>query len=483
VLSTLNPFEGMLKFITVIPFLLHFTFFLEAQVADLASHVLVKDSIVSKFNRDDFKGIYELSDDAFRKYEKESDFIAFLKNVKQAGPFLSSELMEDLGDVKRFKVKMAKISIQLTLSVLSPAQFNIFAINRLFDYDTAYVKAISSDNFLKNPIDTAIDKSVRKYLENKNAAGLSIGVIKEGKIYTYNYGEAEKGTGRLPNSNTYYEIGSITKTFTGTILAQAVLEKKINLHDDIRKYLKDTFPNLQFKGQPIEVVHLANHTSGLPGIPDDFFKQTPYDSLNPYINYSKEMFWKALHRVVMDTIPGTIIDYSNYGVSLLGYILEEVYQKDFETMVKQFITDPMKMKETKFIMARKDLKRFAQGHNKDGKPTSHWDIVSFAAAGGIRSTVSDMIKYLDNNIKENSEAIRLAHQLTRGTYSNGSGLNWGLTQTQTGNIKYQHDGGTGGFRTSIVVIPQLKTGYIILTNSEIDISNLSRDIGYRLTKQ
>jgi CubicO group peptidase (beta-lactamase class C family) len=454
-----------------------------AQVANLASHIVLKDSIVSKYNRGDFKGVYGLASDAFKLYEKESNFIEFLKRVNQAGPILSSDITEDLGDVKYFKLEMAKINLELTLSASSLSRFNSFAINRIFPYDTAYVNAIPTNNLLKHAIDTAIDKSVRKYFRDKKVAGMSIGVIKNEEIFTYNYGETQKGTGQLTASDMFYEIGSITKTFTGILLAQAVLDRKINLNDDIRRYLKGNFPNLEFKGQPIQVVHLANHTSRLPGIPDDFFKQPLYDSLNPYVNYSKEMFWKALHRVVIDTVPGIINSYSNYGVSLLGYILEQIYQKDFEILVKQFITDPMKMEDTKFRITTNDLKRFAQGHNKEGKPTSHWDVGAFAAAGGIRSTVNDMIKYLDYNINEKTKAIKLSHQLTRGSDANGSGLNWSITKTQSGYKKYQHDGGTGGFRTIIVVMPEVKMGYIILTNSEIDIGNLSREITYRLTKK
>jgi CubicO group peptidase (beta-lactamase class C family) len=471
-----------MKTFAIIIACIQLSFSLSAQVADLTAHIVLKDSIISKYNRGDFKGVYELSSDAFRKYEKENNFIDFLKRVNQAGPILSSELTEDLEDVKYFKLEMGKIHLELKLSASSPEQFDVLAINRIFPYDTSYVNAVRTDNPLKHTLDTAIDKAVRKYFRDKKVAGLSIGIIRDGKNFIYNYGESEKGTGTLPTSNTHYEIGSITKTMTGTVLAQAVLENKINLNDDIRKYLKDSFPNLQFNVQPLQVVHLANHSSRVPGLPDDFFKQTPYDSLNPYVNYSKEMFWKALHRVVIDTIPGTVYYYSNYGVALLGCILEQVYQKDFETLVQKIITNPMRMKDTKFILSKNDLKRFAQGHNKQGKPTSHWDAGAFAPAGGLRSTVNDMMKYLDYNINEKTRAIQLSHQLTRGSYYDGRGLNWSIGTTQSGYKKYHHGGNTGGFASYMVVIPELKTGYIILTNSEIDISRLNREISYILTK-
>lgn len=456
---------------------------LYAQNADLQSRIALKDSVVARYNRGDFHGVYSLSSESFRRYETEDQFISFLKRVYQAGPVVSSELTDDMGDAQYFTLRMAKINVELTLSASRPRQFDILAINRLLPYDTAYVDAIRTDNHLQNWVDSAIDKSARRYLRNKAAAGVTIGVIKNGKIYKYNYGVANKEEGRLPTAETYYEIGSITKTFAGTILAQAALEGRINLHDDIRTFLPDTFPNLEYKGRALEVVNLANHTSGMPSLPDDFFKQTPYDSLMPYSHYSEEMFWNALHQVTLDTIPGIKYEYSNYGMALLGYILERAYGKDLEALVKERITDPLNMPDTKFTLADSELKRFAVPYNKYGLPVSHWDANAFAAAGGIRSTLNDLLSYLDYQLSEKNGAVRLTHELTTGFEGNGTGLNWSISTTASGRRLYQHNGATGGFRTIIVFLPEIRTGFVLLTNSEISIGNFSREITYRLTKQ
>ncbi|HYF32166.1 MAG TPA: serine hydrolase domain-containing protein [Chitinophagaceae bacterium] len=456
---------------------------LRAQVADLAAHVRLKDSIVSRYNRGDFKGIYEFAGNDFRAEIKEQDFIAFMKRVNQAGPVQSSTLSEDLGEVKYFKLRMPRIDLELRLSASSAKQFNVFAINRLDPYDTNYVKAIRSDNPLKTSFDSAIDLSVRKHMRNKSVSGLSIGIVKNGKTYKYNYGETEKGKGQLPTSDTYYEIGSITKTFTGTLLAQAVLDKKAGLQDDIRRHLKDSFPNLQYKGQPIRLVHLANHTSGLPGLPADFFNQSPYNPMNPYINYSRQRWMQALHAVKLDTLPGTKHYYSNWGVSILGHILEQVYRDSYDELLARYITGPMKMKDTKLSLQEKDKNRLAAGHTDKGKPTPRWDLIAFVPAGGIVSTVNDMVTYINHNISKNLPAIKLAHQLTRGTYENGNGLGWFTSKTLSGYTKYQHTGGTGGYSTTLAVIPELKAGYVILTNNSIDLGNLSREVLHKLSKQ
>lgn len=99
---------------------------------------------------------------------------------------------------------------------------------------------------------------------DKQAVGLSIGVYTNERTYYYNFGSTEKGKVSLPTEQTVYEIGSITKTFVSYVLANAVLENKVDLQDDIRKYLKGKYPNLEYKGHPIRLVHLANTTSGLP---------------------------------------------------------------------------------------------------------------------------------------------------------------------------------------------------------------------------
>ena len=455
---------------------------LSSQVADLASHRVLQDSIVAKYNRNDFKSIYQLASPSFKKLVSESYFIDFLKKVNQSGAVMSSELSEDLGELKVFKWTMPKSFLELNISASSKKEFNVFSITVLSPYDTAYVKSIPTDNPLKDTFDIAIDKTVRKYFRNKNAAGLSLGVIKGKKITVYNYGESKKGSRQLPTANTYYEIGSITKTFTGTILAEAVLENKLRLNDDIRKFLKGSYDNLQYQGQPIQVVHLSNHTSGLPGLPGDFFNQVPYDAMNPYRNYNAQKFWNALRLIKLDNLPGTNQSYSNYGVSLLGFILENVYKIDYETLVRKFITNPLKMWDTKLSLNNTEMKRFAEGTNKYGKPTSHWDIGPFSAAGGLRSTINDMMKYLQYQIAEKNKAVLLSHQLTRGSYEDGNGLNWFIAKTLSGIKKYHHDGGTGGFRTMIMVLPELKSGYVLLTNSEIEISSLTRELTYRLTK-
>src|SRR6185295_11152372 len=119
---------------------------------------------------------------------------------------------------------------------------------------------------------------------------------------------------KLPSANTIYAIASISKTFTGILLAKAAMEKKLNLNDDIRKYLSGSYPNLEYKGQFIKLKYLTNHRSGIPfSLPDDPSMMPGFNNdAEPWANrvqqqyqhYTRNDFYKDLQHVKLDTIPG-----------------------------------------------------------------------------------------------------------------------------------------------------------------------------------
>jgi D-alanyl-D-alanine-carboxypeptidase/D-alanyl-D-alanine-endopeptidase len=172
------------------------------------------------------------------------------------------------------------------------------------------------------------------------AVGLSAGVIQAGKTCSYHFGTVSKHLRQLANDRTLYPIASLTKTFTGTLLAQAQCEGKLKLDDDIRNYLDGDYPNLAFEQQPILIHHLVNHVSGLPRfLPDkpeaspDFHSDVPYPQrLHDLVAASTRAdFYAGLHEVKLTTPPGTKFRYSNAAAQLAGYILESVYSSSFAT--------------------------------------------------------------------------------------------------------------------------------------------------------
>jgi len=327
-----------------------------------------------------------------------------------------------------------------------------------------------TDNRLETWLDTLVHDAAATYVQDASHVGLSIGIFKNGEIYTYNYGTLRKGINALPDSTTIYEIGSISKTFTGLLLAQAILDKKIKPEDDIRDYLAGAYPNLEYKARPIRIIDLANHSSGLPSfLPDkpEVFQQNP-DSV-PFLlaslhrNYTKDRFLKDLHNVKIDTVPGFKYRYSNAAVQLLGFILERAYCTNFAELIARYITTPLGMRQTRFSgpAAAATLSR---GYDAKGVEMPYMPEL-MKASGGIYSSVSDMLRYIHYQLDEQHTAVRLSHTPSH-VFGDGAvlGLYWRLDKTPAGKRELWHTGGTFGFSSYCVLYPEENTGLILLSN-------------------
>ena len=321
-------------------------------------------------------------------------------------------------------------------------------------------------------VDAVVEKSARKFMSDQHSVGLSVGIFNANKVYTYNFGEVEKGKGQRPTEHTIYEIASITKTFTGVLLAQAVIENKVRLDDDVRKYLVGDYPNLEFNGQPIRLVHLINHTSRLPFVlPDrpELFKNPDPIELPKILtkiesSYTRADFYADLHKVKLDKVPGTEFKYSNSAAQLLGFILERLYGLPYEQLVIQKIAKPLRMRETRITLSEVEKKRLAKGHYENGSIALPGTPQS-QAAGGLRSSVSDMLKYIKFHLNENNEVIRLSHQPSWGDIKYyASGLNWQMIKPAAGPRKIWQSGGSFGFSSYCAVFPDLNVGIVLLSN-------------------
>lgn len=324
----------------------------------------------------------------------------------------------------------------------------------------------------KRDVDAVVEGAARKFMSDPRFVGLSVGVLKDGRTYTYNYGEVEKGKKRLPTRHTLYEIGSVTKTFTGVLLARAVVEGRVKLDDDVRKYLDGDYPNLEFEGQPVRLFHLINHTSRLPFVlpdrPELFKDPNPFEL--PKIlteverNYTRADFYKDLHKVKLDKAPGSDFKYSNAAAQLLGFVLERVYRTTYERLVAEKIARPLKMRETMLTPSAAQSKRLAKGHYEDGRVALPVTPQS-QAAGGLRSSVSDMLKYVEFHLDEADEVVRLSHRPTWGDIRYyASGLSWQMNMTPGGRRRIWQSGGTFGFASHCAVFPELGLGLVLLSN-------------------
>lgn len=335
-----------------------------------------------------------------------------------------------------------------------------------------------SDNPKLNDLDLFVDSIVKGFMQSPENCGLSIGITVGSRNYFYNYGEAQRGSGKIPAKNTVYEIGSVSTTFCGLILAYAVIEGRVKLEDDIRKYLPENYSDLNYAKAPIRIKHLVNHTSGLPVIPDNMLQQDGYDSLNPYKHYKRQQIFDYLKVVKLKKQPGQSCDYSNLGIALLGIILEGVYSKNFEDLVKEKICISAQMKNSFVSATRTQSDYLALGYNENGDSTPAWELGSFAAAGGIHSSAEDMLHYLDMQLSETDSAIKLSHQPTFvGRQS--LAFAWFIKRTNYGNTLYWHNGATYGFRSFCGFLNEKNCSVVVLSNSARDVDY----IGIRILNQ
>jgi CubicO group peptidase (beta-lactamase class C family) len=361
--------------------------------------------------------------------------------------------------------------------------FILFSL--LFFHVAAQVggEKIEPNNEAGAVIDSIVNEVAGAFMKDGRQVGLSIGILKDGVTRTFHYGSTEKGKDLRPTDSSIYEIGSLSKTFTGTLLAQAIIEGKLDQGDDIRKYLPAAYPNLEYTGHPIKIIHLANHTSGLPLLLPEIpgFFQKPQDSIpvlisSLYRNYTRDNFWKDLHHIEIKNQPGYEVNYSNAGAQLAGFILERIYGLSYGSLIKKNITGPLGMSYTDVAYTKNTIQRlFAKGYNSRGimMPYNH-TLSILEPAGGICSSIKDMLAYLEMQLNEKNETVHLAHQVSYGdANTSATGLFWQINKMAGGQTILWHSGATFGFSCFCAICPDLNLGIILLSN-EYDINSLER---------
>ena len=314
-------------------------------------------------------------------------------------------------------------------------------------------------------MDKQVDEIARPYIQKTNTVGLSIGIIKNGQMSVYNYGETARGNNQLPTANTIFEIGSITKTFTATLLSFYANEGKVKLTDLITKYLPDSVKaNPALNG--ITLLQLSNHTSGLARIPENL----QFDSAgaaNPYKSYSKRLLYSYLKKCKLNSNPGERYAYSNLGFGLLGTILSQVSGKTFDQMVQEVICNPLGMKNTAQHLSSIQQPRLAKVYSQYGEATVPWDFDALAALGALRSTLNDMLIYAKVNMNDGADRLAKAFGQTHEvTYSKDTKIALGWHIITVDGVEYIfHNGSTYGSSSFLAFNADNKLAVVVLSNS------------------
>jgi len=356
--------------------------------------------------------------------------------------------------------------LQLLISLDDADKLQLFLFQAYKEPAGNKTVLVPTSNPLKSDLDRQVDGPARAYIQKTNTVGLAIGIIKNGNISTYGYGETARGNGKIPNGDNIFEIGSLTKTFTATLLAYYVDEGRVKLSDPITKFLPDTVaanPALD----DITLLMLINHTSGLPRLPEDFFKHVT-DAANPYKDYTEAMAYSYLKHYKATVKPGTQYLYSNFAAGVLGIILEHISGgENYEQMVSQMITQPLNMSNTAQHLSLFQRPRFVTVYNEDGIETEHWDWDALASAGALNSSLNNLLLYAETNMAKPTtrltKALNLTHQITYNLAPK-VGLAWHII-TVNGVDYYFHDGGTGGSSTFFAFNIEKNIAVVVLSNA------------------
>ncbi len=327
--------------------------------------------------------------------------------------------------------------------------------------------------FLWHSIQAQTDKEIADTLRErieigKTVHGIAVAVIDAKGTRFINYGKRNNtADAKKIDAETLFEIGSITKAFTGILLALAVERGEVRLDDPISKYLPNSVKTPLRNGKEITLLDLATHSSGLSRMPTNFEVKNVN---NPYADYTVEQMYEFLSTYELKRDIGSQYEYSNVGMGLLGHILSLRARTSYEDLVKTRILKPLKMNDTTMTLSDNLRAKMSQGFDDGGEPVSNWDLPTLAGAGALRSNTKDMAKFLAANMglvkSKISSALAESHKFQRNAGGNTMkiGLGWHILPTAEGEIIW-HNGGTGGFRTFAGFLAGKKKAIVVLCNT------------------
>ncbi len=329
------------------------------------------------------------------------------------------------------------------------------------------------------------------FLTQAKTLGLAVAVVTPTNATIMTFGHPSLSSGRQTSADTFFELGSITKTFTGLTLAREIEQGMVRLDQPVQELLP---PGVELPGKASGVTlrQLTTHTSGFPRLAAN---QSPLGGIcmllfgsDPYAGYTEADLLEAVRAVKLRSKPGTESNYSNFGMMLLGYLLSTKAGSSYGALVRREVCLPLGMNDTTVALDHAQAPRAAQGYRAVFRcgplvlalRSAPWFLESnLGGAGALRSTAADMLKYLQANMHPEGQplehALRESHQvLFQEDERTAFGMNWIHTRSKRlpqGMI--WHNGGTGGFRSFIGFTADSRLGVLILSNSSENVDSLA----------
>ena len=352
---------------------------------------------------------------------------------------------------------------------------------------------------LAQPSDAQIKEILTRRIDvDKQGVGLAAVIVSGDQVRIVTEGFQSLKQTEPITVDTLFEVGSITKTFTALLLADMVVKGELKLEDPVEKWLPQGITvglnGLKLRdhtGDPIRLVDLATHRSGLPRLPDNMPNGTRAD---PYVDYREQqllMYLKSRETVV-ETDAGKTTKkrdeayaYSNLGFGLLGYVLARAANMPYDELLQKRVLTPLGLTSTYLDTPRSELARFSGGHYLENgttlKQAKHWRFDVIAPAGALRMSAKDMGRYAQAASGAIDTPLKAAFTLAQKRYGDGmgvknpQGLAW-ILATINDRAVANHDGMTGGFASTLWIDPERKSAVAVLSNAARPVT----DIGLHL---
>lgn len=315
-------------------------------------------------------------------------------------------------------------------------------------------------------------------IEGARTSGRSmvVGVRLGGETRFWQRGELPDGTASI------FEIGSITKVFTTTLLADLAGQGVVAFDDPVAAYLPVAPPVTE---RPITLEDLATHRSGLPRLPANMvLRGMTLERHDPYAGLDDERMARAIRETAPKRAPGGKLAYSNYGAGLLGYALARAAGTTYAELVADRITRPLALDDTGIALPPGEGARLTPGRGWWGRPAGRWDLAGLAGAGGLVSTAGDLLRFLELHAPgADGDLAKAAAETRQKRYAAsrmmGVGLGWvilpggqGPARARFAHDVLMHDGGTGGYRSFAGVAPETGTAVVVLSARARSVSGL-----------
>lgn len=335
---------------------------------------------------------------------------------------------------------------------------------------------------------------------NKTNAAIVVGLVDPNGTQFYGYGNMSNANPITVDKDTIFAIGSITKVFTTILLADMVNSGLINLDDPIEKYFPPSVKAPTYNGQKIILENLATHTSGLPEFPgshcvSNFNGTDDEDSLQARLffiecdkNYTFDQLYQDLSNTTLTSEPGSKFEYSTFGISLLGHILALKSGISYDRLLEERILNVLGMNSTSIVLSDAQKSRLAIGH-LNGQELPFWNTSRpIAPAGGLHSSVADMLKFASANLglidTKINTAMKESHIIIHDSrlgkafsnnYTAYVSLGW-IIATDFGIQIVEHNGETvDGYNSFIALNTSKERGIVIIASAssiDIDIANI-----------